>query len=77
MEFLPFAGYVLAAMATLALFAVTEWSARNNLPSALHAEFEKILANYGNDGNHPVRSDRNRDTRAVRSGRAQRIQQSA
>ncbi|WP_224044359.1 hypothetical protein [Paraburkholderia unamae] len=77
MEYLQFAGYLLAAMVVLSLFALADWSARNNLPSMLQDEFEKVIAGYGTARNSPACADRNRDPFAVYPRRAQRVEESA
>ncbi|WP_322102656.1 hypothetical protein [Paraburkholderia sp. J41] len=65
MEVIPVAGDLLAAILVLSLFAATEWSAKNNLPSALRDEFKKVIANNGMAGNHPARMRRDRDSHAI------------
>ncbi|WP_027797048.1 hypothetical protein [Paraburkholderia acidipaludis] len=76
MEFLLATGYMLVAMMILLLFALADWSARNNLPPTLRHEVEKIMADYGRVGNHPVCTGRNSDTVAVHQRGAECIKQS-
>jgi hypothetical protein len=76
MEFLMASGYMLAAMVVLSLFALADWSAKNNLPPTLRDELEKVMAGYGRTRNRPVHAGRNRDTFAVHHRGAECIEKS-
>jgi hypothetical protein len=77
MELLPATGYMLAAIVVLLLFALADWSAKNNLPPTLRDEFEKLMTGYGRSRNHPVHPGRNRDTFAVHPRGEECIEKSA
>jgi hypothetical protein len=71
-----FAGYMMAAIMVLSLFFLADWSARNNLPPTLRDALEKVIAGYGNAGNRPVLTRRDRDTHAVYPRRPERVAKS-
>jgi hypothetical protein len=73
-EIFSFAGYVLAAMVVLSLFALADWSAKNNLPPTLRDEMEKVMAGYGRARNRRVRAGSHRDIVAVHPRGAQCIE---
>lgn len=76
MDMFPFAEYLLAATLVLSLFALTHWSAKNNLPPMLRDELEKVVAGYGMARNHPAHSGGDRDSGVVSSRGPQCVEQS-